>query len=162
MPEQKKISELIKLAESRDINDNKIAIKGFLSHEGDNKLIIKTLLKLITHRSLKIRSLAHEALKEKADEDTYLKATVSFLYDTREDVKCSAIKILCEAEYMPALSYIIGFLSEKNSMIRKTAAEGIFLFGYDAMTNLLKRRKATRPDKRECISKVIDRINKIP
>jgi len=155
---QSDISKLIKIATGRDLDETRTAIKAMINHNGDKELIVSTLIKLTSHRNLKIRSYAHKALKKKADRNTYLEITVSFLYDPREEVKCSAIKTLSFAKYKPALSYIIGFLADKSPIIQEAAREGVILYGELALNILSKRKKSARPDKKVYFSDVIDVI----
>ncbi|MCB9546600.1 MAG: HEAT repeat domain-containing protein [Myxococcales bacterium] len=120
--------------------------------------IIDLLIELTQHRDPARRILALRCLKRCAPREVYLDAAVPFLDDPRPDVQRSVIRALAHARHPGALRGIVELLQHRQRSVRQAAADGLELYGDDALSTLRRAHRRARPDRREAFGRVIEAI----
>jgi hypothetical protein len=116
---------------------------------------VALLVDLTRHPDPARRILALRAVRQLADEATYLDAALPFLDDPRADVRRSVIEALSMAEHPAALPRLIELLRDPARPIREAARNGLIRYGSDAVASLQTALRRAHPDQRAIYARVL-------
>lgn len=136
----------IEAARGDDPQAARIALKHLVEAKAPGTL--ELLVDLTRHPDPARRILALRAVRQLADEATYLDAALPFLADPRPDVCRSVIEALSEARHPDALAQIMDLLQDRNRQIRDAARNGVIRYRKAALPALEHALQRARPDRR--------------
>ena len=137
---------LIETARGDDPRAARAALKQMVDADAPGTLDL--LVDLTRHPDPARRILALRAVRQLADQRTYLDAALPFLDDPRPDVRRSVIEALSEARHPKALPELIPLLRDKTPAIRDAAGAGVIRYGAAAIVPLEEAMRHARPDRR--------------
>lgn len=137
---------LIETARGDDPRGARAALKQMVDADAPGTLDL--LVDLTRHPDPARRILALRAVRQLADQRTYLDAALPFLDDPRPDVRRSVIEALSEARHPAALPELIPLLRDRTPAIRDAARAGVIRYGAAATGLLQEAMRHARPDRR--------------
>ncbi|WP_327738231.1 HEAT repeat domain-containing protein [Streptomyces nojiriensis] len=113
---------------------------------------------LLRHPKTKVRLHAHRTSRAVLDRQTYLHHTSILLDDPQPDLVRTAIRILCRANWAPAIPALTGLLEHSRPVVRGTAAEALVDMGAPAIPAIRHAAVHARPDRRSRYTEVLEQI----
>ncbi|MFI8369364.1 HEAT repeat domain-containing protein [Streptomyces sp. NPDC085466] len=104
---------------------------------------------LLTHPETGVRLHAHRTSRVLLDRETHPRLTEPLLGDARPDVVRTAIRVLSQARWTPALPASVALLGHGRATVRRAAEEAVLRAGPDAVPLLRRAVSRARPDRRE-------------
>lgn len=147
----------IEAARGDDPQAARVALKLLVEAKAPGTL--ELLVDLTRHPDPARRILALRAVRQLADEATYLDAAVPFLDDERPDVRRSVIEALSEARHPRALGRLVELLRDRSRQIREAARNGLIRYREAALPVLRRALQRARPDRRALYGSIIDVID---
>ncbi|MGK0360056.1 MAG: HEAT repeat protein, partial [Bradymonadia bacterium] len=144
---------LIETARGDDPRAARAALSQMVDAEAPGSLDL--LVDLTRHADPARRILALRAVRQLADQRTYLDAALPFLDDPRPDVRRSVIEALSEARHPEALPRLIALLRDKTPAIRDAARTGVIRYEAAAVSALEDALRRARPDRRGLYARLI-------
>ncbi|MET9688829.1 HEAT repeat domain-containing protein [Streptomyces sp. NPDC006514] len=133
--------------------------EGHSGPEPDQDPRLRELIEeLLHHPKPKVRLRAHRTSRAVLDRQTYLHHTSILLDDPQPDLVRTAIRILCRANWAPALPALTGMLEHPHPVVRRTAAKGLIDMGTPAIPALRHAAVHVRPDRRSLYTEVLEQI----
>ncbi|MFD9477152.1 HEAT repeat domain-containing protein [Streptomyces nojiriensis] len=133
--------------------------EGHSGPEPDQDPRLRELIEeLLRHPKPKVRLHAHRTSRAMLDRQTYLRHTSILLDDPQPDLVRTAIRILCRANWAPAIPALTGMLEHSHPVVRKTAAKGLIDMGTPAIPTLRHAAVRVRPDRRSLYTEVLEQI----
>lgn len=151
--------ELLALARATDRQSAEPvrAALSALSQHPDPELVA-VLIQQLDHKSPRVRLHAHRLLRGCVDRQQYLELTCRLLEEKDLDIRRLAIRTLSHGRYAPALRALVALLGDSHPLIRTAAAQGVRLFGNQALPTLQGAQRKQRPDRRAEYAAVIAQI----
>ncbi|MFF6882937.1 HEAT repeat domain-containing protein [Streptomyces sp. NPDC012421] len=113
---------------------------------------------LLTHPETGVRLHAHRTSRVLLDRETHLRLTEPLLGDARPDVVRTAIRVLSQARWAPALPAFVALLGHGRATVRRAAEEAVLRAGPDAVPLLRRAVSRARPDRRAGYERLLERI----
>ncbi|MFI8511927.1 hypothetical protein ACIGHB_12450 [Streptomyces sp. NPDC085460] len=113
---------------------------------------------LLTHPETGVRLHAHRTSRVLLDRETHLRLTERLLGDARPDVVRTAIRVLSQARWTPALPAFVALLGHGRATVRRAAEEAVLRAGPDAVPLLRRAVSRARPDRRAGYERLLERI----
>ncbi|GGS27712.1 hypothetical protein Snoj_10340 [Streptomyces nojiriensis] len=137
--------------------------EGHSGPEPDQDPRLRELIEeLLHHPKPKVRLHAHRTSRAMLDWRTYLHHTSILLDDPQPDLVRTAIRILCHANWTPAIPAVTGMLEHPHPVVRRTAAKGLIDMGTSATPALRHAAVHARPDRRSRYTEVLEQITPRP
>lgn len=155
--------ELLDLARSDDPEQvrralTRLAGTGPVPGTDQDPELLDLLGELLHHPRTKVRLRAHRTSRAMLDRQTYLRHTAILLDDPQPNVVRTAIRVLCQASWAPAIPAVTGLLAHAHPVVRRAAAEGLVEMGAPAIPALRRAADHARPDRRSLYTDVLDGI----
>ncbi|MEV0414240.1 HEAT repeat domain-containing protein [Streptomyces sp. NPDC050448] len=159
-PSQQKLLDLARAGDLVQIRQALARLaEGHSGPEPDQDPRLRDLIGgLLHHPQPKVRLHAHRTSRAMLDWQTYLHHTSILLDDPRPDLVRTAIRILCHANWAPAIPALTGMLEHSHPVVRKAAAKGLIEMGTPAIPALRHAAVHVRPDRRSLYTVVLEQI----
>ncbi|MEE6263354.1 HEAT repeat domain-containing protein [Plantactinospora sonchi] len=119
------------------------------------------LAELLRHPERRLRAYAHRIGRRVLDRTTYLEHSTVLLGDTEPEIVRTATRALCHATYRPAIPAVVTLLAHADPTVRRTAADGLRLFGPSAVPALRHAAGRARPDRRHHYTALLDELGSV-
>ncbi|MGZ9934224.1 HEAT repeat domain-containing protein [Streptomyces sp. NC-S4] len=133
--------------------------EGHVGPEPDQDPRLRELIEeLLRHPKPGVRLHAHRTSRAVLDRQTYLHHTSVLLDDPQPELVRTAIRILCHANWAPAMPALAGMLEHSHPVVRRAAAKGLVDMGEPAIPALRHAAVHARPDRRSRYTEVLEQI----
>ncbi|MFE0339709.1 HEAT repeat domain-containing protein [Streptomyces sp. NPDC058955] len=116
------------------------------------------LRELLAHPETGVRLHAHRTSRALLDRDTHLRLTEVLLGDPQPDVVRTAIQVLSQARWRPAVPVFVALIDHGRTTVRRAAEEAVLRAGPEAVPVLRKAASHARPDRRAGYESLLARI----
>ncbi|MDX2296975.1 MULTISPECIES: HEAT repeat domain-containing protein [Streptomyces] len=116
------------------------------------------LRELLGHPETGVRLHAHRTSRALLDRDAHLRLTEVLLGDPQPDVVRTAIRVLSQARWRPAVPAFVALLDHGRATVRRAAEEAVLRAGPEAVPLLRRSASHARPDRRAGYESLLARI----